>query len=163
MSAEHGKDGVQDIQTALKTAGEKLGVRFNARDAQRSINRVLHAGEIRGRFYPYDRKVALESMFQKPDDSHKGDIFLLFWNPYWKSRAGDRYDNMQAMPMDIQLGTATGETTQIAEKGAICTKVIDVGHVNENSNRVVFEDEGQTPKDGVLYDFNQVLIYLKKG
>ncbi|KKQ82814.1 MAG: hypothetical protein UT06_C0035G0003 [Candidatus Woesebacteria bacterium GW2011_GWA1_38_8] len=48
MSAEHGKDGIRDIQTALKTAGEKLGVRFNARDAQGSINRVLHAGEVRG-------------------------------------------------------------------------------------------------------------------
>jgi len=163
MSAEHGKDGIQDIQTALKIAGEKLGVRFNARDAQRSINRVLHAGEVRGVFYPYDREKALKSILQKPDDSHKGDVFLLFWNPYWRSRAGDRYNNMQAMPMGIQLGTATGETTQIAEKEAICAKVIDVGHVNENSNEVVFEDEKQKPKDGVLYDFNHVLIYLKRG
>jgi len=80
MSAEHGKDGIQDIQTALKIAGEKLGVRFNARDAQRSINRVLHAGEVRGVFYPYDREKALKSILQKPDDSHKGDVFLLFWN-----------------------------------------------------------------------------------
>ncbi|KKQ82815.1 MAG: hypothetical protein UT06_C0035G0004 [Candidatus Woesebacteria bacterium GW2011_GWA1_38_8] len=70
---------------------------------------------------------------------------------------------MRAMPVSIQLGIATGETIQIAGKEAICTKVIGVEHVNENSNEVVFEDEGQTPKDGTLNDFNQVLIYLKRG
>ena len=163
MSAEHGKDGIQDIQTALKIAGEKLGVRFNARDAQGSINRVLHAGEVRGVIYPNDREVALKSILQKPDDPHEGDIFLLFWNSSWNSRVRERSGKMRAMPVSIQLGIATGETIQIAGKEAICTKVIGVEHVNENSNEVVFEDEGQTPKDGTLNDFNQVLIYLKRG